>query len=337
MSTDQIEIYSYTLNESFIFKAYVTNFSDSYTSNWKSENVFGKMDPIATFQNTSRKITLEIDVPNADILEARNNFISISKLISGLYPVYNDTNKNGTATIASPPLFRIKYANLITNAVNKQGLLCYFDAGFTFNPDFTVGVFNTAEEIYPKLYKASLAFTVLHEQPLGRNVQHQSRIGDLNFPYNLDNLTPIALNNQSLKGFETKNASLAKYLEQAQEQQFVETTLASAQRRNQQEPTATNEIDSAIIRARRRELNENIRDTPPILSRPIGFDSTDNTFIFGTSVEEVNAALNSDVQNAKKLQAKLYELIRSGANVKGAVLNRTGSGFTTFDINTKPE
>jgi len=149
--------------------------------------------------------------------------------------------------------------------------------------------------------------------------------------------TPIALNNQSLKGFETKNASLAKYLEQAQEQQFVETTLASAQRRNQQEPTATNEIDSAIIRARRRELNENIRDTPPILSRPIGFDSTDNTFIFGTSVEEVNAALNSDVQNAKKLQAKLYELIRSGANVKGAVLNRTGSGFTTFDINTKPE
>ena len=33
------------------FRAWVTEFSDQFTSNWNQESVYGRMDPLATFQH----------------------------------------------------------------------------------------------------------------------------------------------------------------------------------------------------------------------------------------------------------------------------------------------
>ena len=53
-----IEIESMLVNDASpaTFNAFITSFSDSMTSNWNEEQVYGRPDPIGTFQNTTRKI-----------------------------------------------------------------------------------------------------------------------------------------------------------------------------------------------------------------------------------------------------------------------------------------
>lgn len=319
MSSDNISIYSFTLNEIFAFKAYITSFSDSYASNWKTENVFGKMDAIATFQNTSRKITMEFDVPSGDFLEARDNFIRVSKLISGLYPVYVDTGKRGIATISSPPLFRIKYANLVSNASNSEGLLCYFDGGFTFNPDFSVGVFNTSEQIYPKLFKASLGFTVLHEQPLGCDSNHKSRIEEgKNFPYNLDNLTEKQFSYKKFyKDFVNRNGNLASYLKQVEEKKIKEaeaaaaTTNSAESGKKAQDVQANNQIQSRLKTIVEEQLGASVSN----LKITVDVKEGQGAYIF----ESVSTLTPEDKTETEKLQQALYEALKAGQTVKTAV------------------
>ena len=163
---NRITFYSFTTQETFSFPAFVTDFSDSFKSNWTPQEIYGKMDPVSTFKNTARTIQLSIDIPSTNITMAMDSMISIDNLIKGLYPIYDDSGKNGIATIAAPPLFRIKFANYITNVVTGDGLLGYLQ-GFDFKPDMNAGQFIENNVLYPKLLKASFSFNVLHEHPLG--------------------------------------------------------------------------------------------------------------------------------------------------------------------------
>ena len=86
--TSYIEIYSFsngpyntTKNPTIKFPAFLTDFSDSYKSQFSSEPVYGKMDPIATFKNTSRSITLNFDIPSVSAADAKENLSKISYLI----------------------------------------------------------------------------------------------------------------------------------------------------------------------------------------------------------------------------------------------------------------
>ena len=58
---------------SVFFKAFITSFNETYTSNWKSETVFGRTDPIHSFVQTGRTINLSLMVPAASESEAFEN------------------------------------------------------------------------------------------------------------------------------------------------------------------------------------------------------------------------------------------------------------------------
>ena len=60
-----IEIYHIPSEQSVKFKAYLTTFTDQYSSNFESALAFGRMDPIQTFQGTQRIHTLGWDVQAA--------------------------------------------------------------------------------------------------------------------------------------------------------------------------------------------------------------------------------------------------------------------------------
>ena len=49
-----IEFFHMPSGESVSFKAFLTNFSDSFEADWGEEEVYGRMDPIMTFQGTKR-------------------------------------------------------------------------------------------------------------------------------------------------------------------------------------------------------------------------------------------------------------------------------------------
>ena len=161
-----IFIYSFSTQTTSQFSAFVTDFNDSFKSNWTTQEIYGKMDPVSTFKNTTRTISIAFDIPATDVIDSLNKMIMIDNIIKGLYPIYAESGKMGIATITAPPLFRIKFANYIINVDTNDGLLGYLN-GFDFKPDMTAGHFVDKGRIFPKLFKASFNFNVLHEHPLG--------------------------------------------------------------------------------------------------------------------------------------------------------------------------
>ena len=77
----KIEFYHITTDQTVEFKAFLTEFNDQFTSNWESEEVYGRMDPIKTFKNTSREIALGFDIVAGSVDEAKGNLSKISTLI----------------------------------------------------------------------------------------------------------------------------------------------------------------------------------------------------------------------------------------------------------------
>lgn len=94
-----LHFHSVTTGATVHFKAFLTEFSDTYESEWKDEPTFGRMDPISTFQRTKRNIKLAWDVPAASVEEAKFNLAEAERFISMLYPVYQSISaKQGLST-----------------------------------------------------------------------------------------------------------------------------------------------------------------------------------------------------------------------------------------------
>ena len=75
------------------FKAFITNFKDTWKTNWNQKETFGRMDAIQTYKNTQRSISVSFDVPSHSKDEAIDNFLMLQQLISMQYPVYEVTNQ----------------------------------------------------------------------------------------------------------------------------------------------------------------------------------------------------------------------------------------------------
>jgi len=174
------------------FMAFVTEYSDQFTSEWNEENVYGRMDPIPTFQRTGRKISVSWEIPADSYSAGYINLVKCQGLIKFLYPVYN--SHDNANSISQAPIIRMKFANLIAKSrgpsLRENGLLGYL-GGITFTPDMDAGFFDGTSggggaaiqatdnawmkyvgalsdpAIAPKVIKLSCDFTVLHERSLG--------------------------------------------------------------------------------------------------------------------------------------------------------------------------
>jgi hypothetical protein len=196
----KIQIYSFSngaysnSNKAIEFPAFVTDFTDSYKSDWKPEFVYGRMDPIAVFKNTSRNIIVSFDIPNESLEKGSENMQKINFFIRGLYPIYS-SGARGTNILSTPPMFRVKFANLVSNVVQQDngdtlrtGLLCYIPS-FDFKPKVDSGFFVTNQEktLIPKLFSATLNLSIIHEHALGNksnNGLNLPRINIKTFPHN---------------------------------------------------------------------------------------------------------------------------------------------------------
>lgn len=101
---------------SVFFKAFITAYNESYTSNWQSEAVFGRADKIHNFVQTDRVINLSFVVPAASESEAFENLGKVQSLVQFLYPNYAKVQE--AQTISQSPLVRLKVMNLLQNTRN---------------------------------------------------------------------------------------------------------------------------------------------------------------------------------------------------------------------------
>jgi hypothetical protein len=197
----QLQIMSVPTQFLLMFPAFLTDFSQTFDAKWNTEEVFGRMDPIATYQGTKRTMSLGFDLPAGSTEEAKKNLEGCSELIKMVYPVYNNQD-----ILAKPPLTRIQFANLIKGDAGSEisspaasdqdvtqdpfslggleamgdtiladpaqststqqkffGLLGWI-SGLSWKPNLEMGMFAAKGELYPKVISLSFSFNVLHEK-----------------------------------------------------------------------------------------------------------------------------------------------------------------------------
>ena len=163
------------------FLAFLTDMSQNFDSTWNSEQVFGRNDPIAIFQGTTRTISLGFNVVAGNLKEAVENLKKIDVLASFMYPSYRDNGTISTEegltvqqTVISKhmygaPLIKVKFANLINgNLAGSDGLLGYVSA-LSIVPNLDNGSFISNQNHFPKSFDISFSLNVLHQRTPGWN------------------------------------------------------------------------------------------------------------------------------------------------------------------------
>jgi len=197
-----IDIFHIPSKKSVQFKAFVTSYEDKFSSEFNSEEVYGRMDPIQTFKATKRNISLGWEVVSASIKEAKENLTRCTTLFQMLYPSYAHTGATeaggtGTAsTITGGPIFRLKFVNLIQDVsveisegsianAETAGLVGTI-SGFNYSPDFDSGFFDEGVgTLYPQTIELSMEYTVNHTHELGWKAEgEESTNRTETFPYN---------------------------------------------------------------------------------------------------------------------------------------------------------
>jgi len=169
------------------FPAYLKKITDALTPEYAQTSVFGRSDPIATYKKTTRKLSLEFDLPAYSEYDANEILKKINILMTNMYPGYLETQ--GQSILNSPPLMRIKFANIICNPFNSNDGLLGFSDALTINHSYeSLGTFvvpspNTSDGyIFAKGYTLNIGYTVLHEEVVGWDDQSGKFKVD-NYPY----------------------------------------------------------------------------------------------------------------------------------------------------------
>jgi hypothetical protein len=193
-----IEFYQVPSKRFVKFKSFLTQYEDAYTSKWQRTPVFGKMDPIHTFQHTQRTINLGWDILAGSVEEAVENQLKLSLLIKMLYPSY--AGSDNKKRIQTAPIFKVKFMNLITDATvaggssNAEvgGLVCTID-GFTHSPVTESGFFTFKRSLFAKNIQMRCTMHVLHTHDLGwggeEDADSQNKFFEEAYPYRVEDST----------------------------------------------------------------------------------------------------------------------------------------------------
>ena len=199
--TKKLEITSMITSGTVKFDAYLTDISQTFASTWNSTEVFGRNDPIATFSNTKRSISIAFEVPAANMEHAKINLKNVGTLSQFMYPGYNTQFHDVVKTTANPvdpaqqestvapaktgqfvsrpPLVKIKFANLVKSYVGaagtEGGLLGFIDS-LSVNPVIEAGMFSDGGNLYPRTISISFGFNVLHQTDVGWEVDSTGAI-----------------------------------------------------------------------------------------------------------------------------------------------------------------
>lgn len=223
-----LEIFHVPTERSVKFKAFITQFDDQFQTEFAGETVFGRMDPIQVYKGTTRQISLSWDVPSASEYEAQQNLEKCSLLMNMLYPVYNTTGEQ-QRIMTAPPIFKIKFANLITNTRGKapggnakdSGLFGTI-SGFSYSPDMESGFIEVKERnsskvtLLPQTISLSCMFTVVHDHPLGwkQTGEQESPL----YPYGQGTRTPSPLGGNLIQG---EGEAVDKVIDAQKQQQIL--------------------------------------------------------------------------------------------------------------------
>jgi hypothetical protein len=153
-----IEFFHIASGQSLKFKAFLTNYTETYDVSFTPVEVYGRMDPIEIYKGTKRNLNLGWDVIAETEIEAYTNLQKVQKYIQMMYPRYNDykygnQNKSYTVSVVgAPPLVKVKFVNLIANSQKSRFYKVEEETDNRVVGNFGPGAKNTLKELYLKEY-----------------------------------------------------------------------------------------------------------------------------------------------------------------------------------------
>ena len=164
------------------FIAYLQEIKDNIKQEFTPSQPFGRTDPIQIWKSSVRTINLNFSIVSSDEEMALRNLNHLNWLVASSYPTYSTVACANS--IAATPLYRVKYANIIANTQNRNGLLCSI-GGFDVSHDLKHGAIHVHASTVADLAKSAgfpsqadeilvareitvgCQLTVLHESSLG--------------------------------------------------------------------------------------------------------------------------------------------------------------------------
>jgi len=196
------------------FISFITALSDNYAPEYSQQQPFGRPDPYYIWKSSRRSISLTWSIPSSSETNALDNMNNLSWFLASLYPTYKEADQANS--IAASPLFRVRYANLISSPTQDgQGILCTI-TGVTVTHDTKSGYIaidpggytNSAAAAkqaikeagfeanikhgtvlqVPKTMTISCTLNVIHDHPLGWDAstgEWRGRRSGQNYPYSV--------------------------------------------------------------------------------------------------------------------------------------------------------
>jgi len=104
------------------FMAFLESLSDRFNPSYSKEQPFGRIDPYYVWKSADRSISVTLNIPSSSPQKALDNFNNLSWFLASLYPAYKKSQ--AANTISATPIFRVRYANLISSrTAGGQGVL----------------------------------------------------------------------------------------------------------------------------------------------------------------------------------------------------------------------
>jgi len=172
------------IDKKLVLPGTLISFADRITPSFHKEQVYGRMDPIVSYQNTARSMTFswEMDFSTGDSSWA---YAALNDLAKMMYPVYQDAcaNQLGTGTLVAAPLLRFSLrsadggsvkllrAQQGTGGKTINGVLGAVDSFDYVSMDAKRGNFTMmrtpgatmGNNILPAMLTVNFGITVLHE------------------------------------------------------------------------------------------------------------------------------------------------------------------------------
>lgn len=105
------------------FIAFMPSIKDDFKQGFQSTQPFGRLDPIRMWRSSERTISVNFKIASSSKEMALRNLNNLSWLLASTYPTYDSSQCGCATSVAASPMFRVKYANLITSTTDYDGLL----------------------------------------------------------------------------------------------------------------------------------------------------------------------------------------------------------------------
>ena len=183
------------------------NISQQFAPDYKREDVYGRMDPIATYSKTTRTMRIGFSCQAHHLIDGLDGVIdniqTINEVTQMLYPAYEEAGTGAVgkpAILKAPPFFRIKFGQYFGSFSYSGDEIGEGITGFITG--FQHGIGKVATNMayggqgadspiraLPREIKVSFSFQVVHDKSVGWTQVGDKRVFSAdgygaNFPYN---------------------------------------------------------------------------------------------------------------------------------------------------------